>query len=133
MTTRRGLLVYAPVAPTDECLSLLRELEVLRSLWEGKTTQNPWSGQPENLRKTSQSEDCRHAIASQKQFWKTYSLWLREDSLFASISHPQSESSCPGDCLYTMGAGSINLPYMEYSLVSETALGVAIPDPLGLI
>eukprot|EP00913_Durusdinium_trenchii_P025008 g23473.t1 len=27
MTTRRGLLVYAPVAPTDECLSLLRELE----------------------------------------------------------------------------------------------------------
>lgn len=27
MQTRRGLLVYAPVAPTDECLALLRELE----------------------------------------------------------------------------------------------------------
>ncbi|CAK9074804.1 unnamed protein product [Durusdinium trenchii] len=32
MTTRRGLLVYAPVAPTDECLSLLRELEVSKAL-----------------------------------------------------------------------------------------------------
>jgi len=27
MTSRRGLFVYAPVAPTDECIGLLRELE----------------------------------------------------------------------------------------------------------
>lgn len=27
MTTQRGLFVYAPVAPTAECLRLLRELE----------------------------------------------------------------------------------------------------------
>jgi len=29
MQTQRGLLVYAPVAPTDECVALLKELEAL--------------------------------------------------------------------------------------------------------